>query len=115
MSLLPTDLVSFLWGILIAAIGIVLTGFLREAGRELWHAIKRRLNPPTPDDVLVDLRFEPPKGMQSNCVWTRGESVSRRLENGYKFYPHPSNGGKCVRGQGPEKSYLMVKPDGKEI
>ncbi len=113
MSWLPHDTTSFLWGLAIATVGIIATGFLREAGKELWVALKRRYFPPAPpppEPVQVDLRFKPTEFEEHDCVWARHESVSRLASEGYTFYSHPLNGGKVVRGYGREASFLMVKP-----
>jgi hypothetical protein len=94
-------------------VGIVATGFLREAGKELWAAMKRRYfppPPPPPKPVQVDLRFKPIMFEEHDCVWARHENVSRLESEGYTFYPHPSNGGNVVRGYDREASFLMVKP-----
>lgn len=114
MNWLPTDVPSFLWGLLVAVIGMVATGFLREAGKELWAVLKKRWFPPPsppPEDVQVDLRFEPTMYKQGDCLWARHESVARYKGEGYTFYPHPSNGGRCVRGYDRGQSFLMVKPN----
>lgn len=114
MNWLPQDFPSFLWGLVLAVIGMVATGFLREAGKELWALVKKKYfpHPPLPPEpVQVDLQFQPTLYAGSDCVWSRHESVSRREAEGYTFYPHPSTGGKVVRGYGREASYLMVKPN----
>ena len=114
MNWLPKDLPSFLWGLVIAVIAIVATGFLREAGKELWSTLKKKLfPPPTPETepVQVDAKFQPTLYAKSDCLWSRHESVSRFESEGYTYYPHPKNGAKCVRGYGQELSFLMVKPN----
>lgn len=96
-----------------AVVGMVATGFMREAGKELWAFLKKKyfpLPPPPPEPVQVDLQFEPTLYAGSDCLWARHESVSRREAEGYTFYPHPSTGGKVVRGYGREAAFLMVKP-----
>lgn len=114
MNWLPSDPLSFLWGLVVASVAIVATGFLREAGKELWGALKKRFFPPPapePEPVQVDRTFQPTLYTGADCIWSRHESVSRRVAEGYTFYPHPSNGGKVVQGYGREQSFLMVKPN----
>lgn len=103
MNLLPTDLISFIWGLLVAATVIILNGFFSEAGKDLWQKFK----PKPPKDILVDLRFEPTLYKPDNCRWVNEESLSR-YETEWFYYPHPSNGGKCYRQDSQRKSYLMV-------
>ena len=116
MSWLPGDLPSFLWGVVVAAAGLIATGFLREAGKELWVRLKSRYFPepaPPPEPVQVDRDFRPTLYRPEDCVWVRHESISRYEGEGYTYYPHPQNGAKCVRGYGRESSFLMVKPNSK--
>lgn len=90
---------------------------LREAGKELWGILKNKLKPPAkppPEPVQVDDRFRPIIYSEEDCRWVRHESLSRYEQNGYFYYPHPSNGGKVVRGYGREASYLMVNPNAKK-
>jgi len=113
MNWLPHDVPSFLWGLAVAVVGMVATGFLREAGKELWVTLKRRYfppPPPPPEQVQVDLGFKPTIYAEQDCLWARHENMSRYESEGYTFYPHPSNGGKVVRGYGREASFLIVKP-----
>ena len=112
MNLLPSDLPSFLWGVAVAAVGLIGTGFFREAGKELWVRLRNRYFPepaPPPEPIQVDQSFRPTRYRPEDCVWARHESVSRYEGDGYTYYPHPKNGAKCVRGYGPESSFLMVK------
>lgn len=110
MNWLPTDFISFIWGLIIAALAIIGTGFLREMGKELWFAFKRRINPPPPEPILVDLRFEAKLYQPGETIWVKKESLYRFEEQGYLYYPHPKSGGKCYRETGGTQEYLMVKP-----
>ena len=113
MDWLPNDVPSFLWGVAVAGVVMVATGFLREAGKDLWIALKKRYFPPPPpplEPVQVDLRFKPTIYAEHDCLWARHENVARYKSEGYTFYPHPSNGGRVVRGYDREASFLMVKP-----
>ena len=102
---------GLLAGIIGTLVGVIATGFLREAGKDLYGVVKERFNPPPPEDVFVDVWFDAPKDVQGRCVWANEDSVYRKKDDGYVFYPHPSNGGRCYRKSGDIKSFLMIKPD----
>lgn len=104
MNFLPTDITSFIWGIVSAGLVLVAGGFFREAGKDLWLWIK----PKKAADILVDEAFNGELYDTANCLWVREESLSR-YEKTYFFYPHPNNGGRCCRKQGKTPTYLMVK------
>ena len=50
MNLLPTDSISFIWGLLTAVVAIIISGFFSEVGKDLWQKVK--LKPA--EDMLVD-------------------------------------------------------------
>jgi|GEM_PF-2677115 len=114
MSWFPSDLTSFVYGFVVAAAAITATGFFREAGKELYGKLKSIIFPEPalpPEPVQVDMSFRPTLYKQEDCTWVRHESISRKEGEGCTYYPHPSNGGKCVRGSEQEQSVLMVKPN----
>lgn len=115
MNWLPHDLPSFLWGLAVAVVGVIASGFLREAGKELWSALKIRIAPPPPEPMQVDMRFKPTLYAESDCLWVRHESLSRYKAEGYKYYRHPPNGAKVVRGYGQEATFLLVKPNAEKL
>jgi hypothetical protein len=45
MGLFPTDWPSFLWGLVVGALGVFFTAFLRELGRDVWVISKAKLFP----------------------------------------------------------------------
>jgi hypothetical protein len=104
MKFLPTDVISFIWGAVSAALILITSGFFREAGKDLWLWIK----PKKPDDVLVDMAFKGELYDSENCVWVREESLSRYEETHF-YYPHPKNSGRCNRKESGISHYLMVK------
>ena len=109
MNLLPSDLVSFVWGLLVAGLAAIASGFLSEAGKYLWQKVK----PEPPKDVQVDLTFEPELYTGSDCRWVNEESLSR-YEKDHFYYPHPSNGARCYRKDTQRLSYLMVNNNAKK-
>ena len=109
MNWFPTDLISFIWGLLVAGITIIISGFLSEAGKDLWLLVK----PKSAEDVYVDLTFQPTMYKSEDCLWSNEESLSR-YETDHFYYKHPSNGGKCYRKDSQRRSYLMVKNGSKQ-
>ena len=117
MELLPDDLISFVWGLVLGAAGLFLTGVFQEAGKDAWSLVKRTVRPPPPEPVKVDAKFAPTLYAPGDCAWVpEGKCYNREAEGG-TYYPHPSNGGKCFRqingGSGLRKEFLMVKPGAK--
>lgn len=63
------DITSLLIGIIIGAIGVFLTGFLRKAGEDLYHWIKVKINPKAKDGILpqvvVNLQSNGPDNLKN--------------------------------------------------
>lgn len=45
MTLFPADWSSFLWGLVVGALGVFFTAFLREVGKDVWVISKARFFP----------------------------------------------------------------------
>jgi len=121
---LPNDWPSFLWGLVVGATAFIVSGFLREAGKDLYLALKHRLfplspapEPPKPprEPILVDMAFKPTLYAPGDCAWARRDTIYRKESDGYTYYLQPPSGAKVVRGTGQDESYLMVKPGAKAI
>lgn len=99
---------SFAWGVLAGLIGSIATGFFKGAGKKLWELVEAKIWPPPPEDVLVGPVFDPDPAIYDpdQCKWSALNRVSERLLEGWTFYPHASNGGRCVRND----TILMVMP-----
>ncbi|TDJ40574.1 MAG: hypothetical protein E2O54_07690 [Gammaproteobacteria bacterium] len=111
--MLPTDLASFLWGFGVAAIVFILgawaTGFLGEWGKQSFQGVKDWLDPPVPDEILVDHGFGDtlPPGERA---WVPKDKRHRRLTEGYSYYLDETHNAKCYREENTGTQYLMVKP-----
>lgn len=111
MDLLPDDIVSLIWGLVLGAGGLVLTSAGRELGKDLYAYIKRKVGPPEP--MHVSSKYVPKGYEKGGCVWVQEHQIPNHLEKGDTFYEHPQNrGGKCYRetpsSAGITREYLMV-------
>ena len=117
MSWLPTDLASFVWGVVLGLGGAYFTGFLREAGRDSWQALKKRLFPSPPEPVKVEGTFVATLYDPGSCVWVPEERIYDYERKSYSYYPHPKNGAKCFRevwtGSQKHIEFLMAAPSAK--
>ena len=115
MSFLPTDLVSFIWGIVLALLGAFFTGFFKKAGEHGYEAVRARLLPPPKQPVEVDRHFEPTLFKPEACAWVRETRVQEFEEKRYTHYPHATGAPGCYRitsnGISSFKEFLMVTPD----
>jgi len=108
------EILIFLGGAAVGAVGIVLTGFLSSAGSDLWSWLKHKKNPPEPEDRIVSKDFVPedvPDVM--NRRWVLDTSIADWEGKGYRPY-RDNEGRRCMRqtrhstGQLFEE-FLMVK------
>jgi len=122
MSLLPTDLTSFIWGLLIGAAAIFLHGFVSKFGEDAADAVKRRIfpkpsEPPLrPQPVEVDKSFLPPVCQGGSCIGVRELQTGEKEAQGYTFYLDPDDAAKRYRvvgmGNGTTlNEYLMLRND----
>lgn len=110
---MPTDIVSFTWGIIVAAVAIIATGVLKAAGSDLYNWVKSKINPPSATPVQVERNFQPENG--KSCAWVTDEKLLRLESEGYTFYLHPTAKARCFRlvrsGNGNQfKEWLLIKP-----
>jgi hypothetical protein len=114
MSLLPTDLPSFLWGAGLGLLGAFFAGFLQQAGEHAYSAIHSKLFPEPPKPIEVDRRFEPVLYKLGGCAWVSEVDIPEFEDKGFTHYPHPSGAPKCYRnssnGRTTFKEFLMVRP-----
>lgn len=119
MNWLPDDLPSFLWGVVVGAVGLFIAGFLNTAGADAWKWIKARVAPPPLEPIVVERTFKPTRYDPGSCAWVREERLLIYEEKGYRYYPHPRNNAKCYRlvhtRTHTEKEYLMVSPAAVEL
>lgn len=119
MSLLPTDLPSFVWGAVLAGIAAFATGFLKHAGERAFGYIANKLNPKPPEPTQVDGHFVPTRFVPSECAWVNEVKLYEYEAKGYTYYPHPKSRARCFRitsdGMRPLKEFLLVQPGAKEV
>lgn len=120
MSILPTDLPSFVWGLAIGALGAFFTGLFKKLGEESWLVLKGKIFPKPPEPIEVAKNFEPKIYEPGSCAWVPELKVVDKEAENYTHYPHPTNGAKCYRvvrsGNGNlYKEFLMAKPDAKKV
>jgi hypothetical protein len=111
---LPTDIVSFIWGFVIAVLAIIGSGLLKAASADLYKWLKGKINPPPVEPVLVERDYEPESKGDKSFSWVNEEKVLRKESEGYSFYIHPKAKAKCYRlvrsGNGNQfKEWLMGK------
>ncbi len=113
MSFLPTDWLSFLWGLAVGALGLLFTGALKKGGEDVYAAVKERLFPTPPEPIRVAHDFDPVLYQPGGCAWVPEVYTHDREAQGYTYYPHPKGGAKCYRTGGARGSneFLMVRPD----
>ncbi len=119
MSLLPTDMISFLWGSVAGGLMIFSSGFLKKAGEHAFSYLTKRLNPLQPEPVQVDGQFTPSQFAPHQCSWVNAVGVYDYEAKGFIYYPHPKTGGKCFRviadGSQPLKQFLVVQPGAQRV
>lgn len=115
MNFLPTDWVSFLWGVLAGAVVLFFTGFLKKLGEEAAVKLKERIFPKPPEPIRVKNSFVPELFEPGKCAWIPETKIYEKEAEGFTFYPHPNKGAKCYRtaGHGAINEYLMVSPSAK--
>ena len=115
MSLLPHDLSSFLWGMAVGGIGIVLSGFGTAAGADLWKWTKKRLSSEPPEPKEVSVKFSPTLYQPGDCAWVPELDAPNKEGKDWVYYPHPETNGRCFRmashGGRLTKEFLMVSPE----
>ncbi len=114
MSWLPQDWVSFLWGAVLAGVGILASSFFKKLGEDLYAWTKRKVVPTKPQPVRVEAQFQPTLYAPGDCVWAAEEKLYKYHEELYTHYPHPKTGGHVYRiaspGPLPRKEFLLAKP-----
>jgi len=119
MPLLPTNLPSFTWGLIIGGIAAFATGFFKRAGERVFDYFANRFHPMPPEPVQVDGHFQPTRFAPSQCAWINEVKLYEYETKGYTYYPHPKENARCYRLTSDDmrslKEFLMVQPDAKEV
>lgn len=108
------DTIILLAGAALTAIGMVASGFLRQAGKELYLKCKNKWFPPPPDPVLVDFAFKATGYAPEALIWARQDSLYRKEADGCTYYLDPASR-KIMRNNGQQMEFLMVRPGAKKI
>ena len=116
---------SFIAGALATAMVMVLTGFLGQAGKDLWAIVKPKIWSGNPEPKKVSRKFVAQDYPQDSCVWARDEKeqdgkLNVRLDEGYSHYLDSASGSRVFRvinlTTGQEVvEYLLVKPGAKRF
>ena len=119
MSLMPSDLPSFLWGAAIGGVAAFATGFLKKAGEHAFGFVANKLNPKPPEPIQLDGKFIPSRYAPGDCAWVHEVKLYDFEEMGYTYYPHPKGNARCFRitsdGRTPFREFLLVKPGASEV
>ena len=112
--MLPSDLTSFVWGLVSGALAVVLSSFLGAVGADLWRWLKSKLHPPEPDPVQIDSLFKEKVDPENQTIWVHENRRKACELEGYQYFRHPSNGARCFRGLVLDDEeyfeWLMIKP-----
>ena len=114
MDLLPKDIISFIWGLIVGGVVIVFSGFASELGKDLYTWLKKRLGEPEP--LKVSTGYKATAVPPERCSWVVEHETPNFEDMNYHFYPHPKNrNGKCFREVNHRgqmiREFLMVKPE----
>ncbi len=111
---MPTDPISFIWGVVVTAVAIIGSGLLKAASADLYKWLKGKVSPPPIEPILVERSFQPKSSEGHSLSWVSEDKVFRLQSEGYEHYLLPENKAKCYRlvhsGNGGQfKEWLMVK------
>lgn len=118
MDFLPSDLASFVWGFVLAAIGIFSTKVVQKAADDFYSWSKNKIFPKPPEPIEVEQTFVPTRFDPSQCAWANELRLHDYEAKGYRYYPHPKTGGRCFRrpdATNQVREFLMVGSNAKEI
>lgn len=118
-ALLPTDLVSAIWGAVLAALALIASGALKKTGEIAVTSAHARLFPAALEPEELPQMFEPRDYPSASCRWIEEPRVFELEQRGYTHYPHPKNGAKSFkwasRGDYRYREFLMVQAGARKI
>ena len=118
MSLLPSDLPSFLWGAVVGVAAAFGTGFFKKAGEGYFAFLSNKFYPKPVEPIQVDGKFEATIYDPGKCAWVGELQLYDSESRDFFYYPHPSNNARCFRlspnGSLLLKEFLMVQPNTKK-
>jgi hypothetical protein len=111
---------NYLWVLLLAALAILLRGFIGQAAKDLYTLLIRKIWPADPEPVKIGRRYEPMNYAADSLVWVNEDYVKDKLSEGYSHYLDPSDGARRYRignpsGAVPEKEFYMLKPNAQKL
>jgi len=107
MDVLPKDITSFVWGLVVGGLVLFFSGVLKKAGDDSWSAAKARLFPTQPEPIKVAREFNPNLHEQGTFSWVPEEKIFGAEAGGHTFFRHPNGGAKCFRIVQGRKEFLM--------
>ena len=106
--------------VLFAAAVIFIAVLFREAVKDIYTGVKRRIWPADPEPVEIGRKYEPKTYAADSLVWVDKNDVEDKLREGYSHYLDPSDGARRYRLKNSstaphQKDFYMVRPDAKEL
>jgi hypothetical protein len=77
MSILPSDITSFVWGIALGVIGAFSAGFLKKAGEDFYARIMKKISPKASDEHAPQVIIQVAR---NDNVVVSGEALANELE-----------------------------------
>ena len=118
MSLLPSDLPSFLWGAVAGIAAAFGTGFFKKAGEGFFAFLSNKIHPKPVEPIQVDGKFVATIYESGKCAWVSELQLYDFEARDYFYYPHPNKNARCYRltpnGSQLLKEFLMVQPNTKK-
>ena len=113
------DWVSFLLGLLTGVVAIILSGFFGAAGKDLYAAVKKLLQPSKLKSTRAWAKFKVTDYPAGSCNWARDEKLETKIAGGYTYYLDSVTDSRVFRVvlvNGQETTeHLLVKPDAKRF
>lgn len=111
---MPTGLVSFIWGAILTAIMLIVSGMLKAASTDLYKWLKAKIYPAPIEPIKVERNFQPEDTSRSYS-WITEDKLFRLESEGYNYFLHPRNSARCyrLRSGGHNirvKEWLMEQP-----
>lgn len=108
MTILPTNLTSFIWGALVGVGTVFVSGFLKKAGEEAFTAVQARLDPKPPEPVEVSRGFQPPTGAE--YTWIPEAKRHECEQKGFTYFLDSKTGARHFRRIAGDREFLMIRP-----
>lgn len=112
---LPSDLPSYLWGLLTGLVGLFFVSFINAAGSDAWSWFKGQLSSTPAEPERVSKDFTPEDIGLGRCCWANEEKCLKLINEGWTYYLKPKTGSRCYRvarnGHREQyREYLVLDP-----